>query len=312
MVTSHGKEKPKTPLVSSYKEPETQESLPEVEKTPEMPPPLRSTTEAPAEDKRELPLVKDLADPEWLYVMDYEEDGELYELVFAMQPYLAYDMKLLLDEVSMTYEPHDQRRIGMSAEGNEAYGPFFDKYFRRIDGLLQPGSEESVSHEDMIAWINENDPSRAIKRGVVRGGMGNVNSIVGSGKKKGLVMKLGRAGSTIKCWRVLWNPEKNTADKLFVDHHVIKETDKDRRQYDQATGKSEIIRKKESSFMRSDQNFDAYEQLYDRLIDHLVGYLFEGKPCTKENKDKWVRLVPFWEKYFVVDEIFRSVQSKNA
>jgi len=284
------------------------ETLPPIT-APAMPPVESPVLEV--EDKRELPLVKDLADEEWLYVVDYEEDGEVYELVFAMKPYLAYDMKVLLGDVSMNYEPHDQRRIGMSSEGSQAYGPFFDKYFARIDGLLQPGSEESVSHEDMLAWINENDPRAAIKRGVVRGGIGNVNSIVGGEKKKGLVMKLGRSGSSIKCWRVLWNPDKNESDRLFVTHNVNKETDKDRRLYDQATGKSEIIRKKESAFMRSDQNFDSYEQLYDRLISHLDGYIIKGKPCTSENKDDWVRLVPFWEKYFVVDEVFRAVSSKN-
>lgn len=285
--------------------PDTKENAPEM-------PPVESPKEESAEDERELPLTKDLADEEWAYPIEYEEDGEVYELVFYMKPYLAYDLKLLLADMTLSYEPHDQRRIGMSAEGSEVYGPFFDKHFSRIDGLLQPGTEENVSREDQLAWIEENDPQRAIKRGVVRGGIGNVNSIVGGEKKKGLVLKLGRSGSIVKTWRVLLNAAKGEADKLFVDHHLDKESDKDRRQYDSATGKSEIIRKQTSAFMRSDQNFDSYEQLYDRLVNHLVGYLIKGKLCVNANKKDWIRLVPFWEKYFVVDEHFRSVQSKNA
>ena len=264
-------------------------------------------------DEREAPLVKDLNDPEWAYVLDYEEDGEVYELIFVMKPYLAYDLKLLLADVALSYEPHDQRRIGMSTEGSQVYGSFFDKYFLRVEGLLDPdGSGENASAEDQIAWVNENDSKAAIKRGVVRGGIGNVNTIAGGEIKKGLVIKLGRSGSKIKTWKVLYNAVRKVPDKLFVTHFFDKETDKDRRQYDQATGKSEIIRKKESAFMRSDQNFDSYEQLYDRLAYELEGYLIDGKPCRRDNKDKWIRLVPFWDKYFVVDEHFRAVSSKNA
>jgi len=298
------------------KSPPKKEQLPEVKtEAPPMPPVEEPALEvvSEAEDDREIQMVKDLTDQEWAYPIDYEEDGEVYELVFVMKSYLAYDLKLLLGEVKQSYEPHDQRRIGMSSEGSEAYAPFFDKHFIRIEGLLDPAGGDT-SHEDQLAWIQENDPQRSIKRGVVRGGVGNVNSIVGGGegKKKGLVMKLGRSGSVVKTFRILWNPARKEPDKLFVDHHFDKETDKDRRQYDTATGKSEIIRRQQSAFMRSDQNFDAYEQLYDRLANQVKGYTVGGKLCTRENKKDWIRLVPFWEKQFVVDEHFRAVQAKNA
>lgn len=305
-----------SPEVSPETPPETQpfeKSDPTGEEAPEAEPELVDLGgPAVTEDKRELPLTKDLSDAEWAYPHDYEEDGEVYELIFFMESYAAYDMKQLLSLVQLNYEPHDQRRIGMSSEGSEVYGPFFDKHFVRIEGLLNPGTQDSVSVEDQIAWINENDPQRAIKRGVVRGGIGNVNSIIGGEKKRGLVVRLGRSGSIIKTWRVLYNEETQKADKLFVDHQLDKESDKDRRQYDAATGKSEIIRRQQSAFMRSDQNFDSYEQIYDRLIFQVDGYLIKGKACRRDNKNDWIRLIPFWEKQFVVDEHFRAVGSKNV
>lgn len=109
--------------------------------------------------------------------------------------------------------------------------------------------------------------------------------------------------------QTLYSDKEDRAEEIKIRHTWGPAAEGDYHKHRRSSSQSFNSRKRTFT---SRENYDVLEQLYDDKIHSVEGMCINGKPCTKENKDEWVHLIPLEHKLLVLELIFRKARIKNV
>ncbi len=260
----------------------------------------------------------ELTAEELVFPFEYTIAGQVRTVFLHMHQYRAFDLKQLLAAINSRILAQDGTReiIKGGKEATEAVEEFFWKYFSRLSRYGGPPQKDDPTLEHQKEWIKKN-PRYFIPRQVILEGFGEFNI-----KPKQIydpAEKPNGDSATADFFTLELTETITLIQKLFfagvgqvpleMAHSFRRETATECYRYERATDRGKIH--KDEAFERT-TNYDVLEQLYDTLIESIDGVTIKGEACTPANKEAWVKLVPFWHKYWMLTEFFRGVQSKNG
>lgn len=223
-----------------------------------------------------------------------------------MRPYKAADLKALQRERGVRMAQADEW-ADMKDVGKTEVIQFFWSHFIRLSGpgvRRKDGSEGTP--EEHREWVTGH-PRFDIERTAVIGGYAGLKLAPAEEIASSLLDMVDT--NEVVAFQNVFSHAIGKECILRMTHRFRAETEADNRRYQQAIGNVRVFtRKRESQVL---VNYDTLEQIYDGLILAVDGMTCNGKPCAQENKDEWVRLVPFWHKDIVLTELFRGASAKN-
>ncbi len=232
------------------------------------------------------------------------------EIWVHLRRYSNPDLRELLSNTGIAYESAGSRgKIRAVSSNASLVQKFFDDHFLKLSKVSsEDGSEPSL--EIQKEWLAEQDPLRDIKRRAVLLGFGGIHSEI-SGEDPGgtLVLTVGKKTEKVSCRLIMVDPEMGKARFYNFCHVFRMPTKADGNRHSRSTGETEINTRK--SQWGVDVDHDALELLYNDLIERAEGYSMQGEECLENNKERWVRQIPYWHKYHALEELFRGVQTKN-
>jgi hypothetical protein len=245
----------------------------------------------------------ELTAEELVFPVTLMEENEEYMILCHMRPYRAYDCKELLADIGLKLKLGQESII--QSDSSSTYKFFFD-HFRGLSEIEFDGKEPTF--EQAKEFVKDNPRHRFEEQVVLRGfgGVGVEIAPVTATKKFQIVKSQSRQ---VKTFFHMYNLERKELEKILITHTLRRETEFDFRRYNQATARSKVTRKNE--WMKV-EDYSTIEQIYDTMILAVDGFRYKGEPTTESNKDKWVKLVPFWHKHFILSEHFKGVQVKNV
>lgn len=229
-----------------------------------------------------------------------------------MKPYTTYEMKEL-QAARATRMAVGSEYTDLKDSGKIEIIDFFWKHFL---GLSGPGvskidketkKEIRPTLQEAENFIRRN-PRFDIERTTVLGGFGGVAI---KDAEEGAVCLLDIAEEHgVAVYQDLYFPKLERIARVTMTHKLRPETEKDNRDYKQATENIRIMQRTRETIRVV--NYDIFEILYNALIQEIDGMTIKGVPCSRNNKDEWVKAVPFWHKDFILTEYFRGAQVKNV
>ena len=259
----------------------------------------------------------ELTAEELIFPFDATVNGKSHTFYTHMRQYRAFDLKQLLSEINYRVRSEDGGDREIVKGGKEAIDDFFWKYFSRLSVHGGPPREGDPSPEQSKEWIKKN-PRYFILRGVVMEGFGQFRI-----KQKEVDDQPHNSNgnhASAQFFSLDLNETITLVQNVFfagvglvpveMAHSFRRETATECHRYERATDRQKI-HSKDHAFERT-TNYDVLEQLYEPLVESVEGVTIKGEPCTAANKEAWVKLVPFWHKYWILTELFGGVQSKNG
>lgn len=247
------------------------------------------------------PPTYELTAEELVFPVGITEENEDYAILVHMKPYTARSCKELLAGVGV------KMKLGAEnlflSDSTPAY-KFFWSNFRGLSEIeFEPGTPPTP--DQAKKFIQDNPRYRFEEQTVLRGygGIGIEYSPDPPSKK----FQISKSKRVVKTFFTLY--QEGEIQKIIIKHYFNQESEFDFRQYNQATARSKVTKKNE--WMKV-EDYAVVEQIYNRLIKTVDGYRIDGEPTTEDNKEEWVKLVPFWHKHFVLQEYFKGVQVKNV
>lgn len=244
-------------------------------------------------------------------VPQYELNAE--EICFPIQleqggtPVLAYfhmdaqyrntEVRNFIDDLMVRYRDSDQGDREVEFGDDQAAAEFVKKHFRGISGV-----EGSPTRDQCLAWLEENPNVLFLiwSQGYSRVLADDDEALEHPGK-----LVIGNfSQQTVRTRRLLYCPETKTVQVVRMKHILRRESEADRIMHRKAIRQTE---KGKVSWFRF--NWDAIDQLYNRLILECPGVLFDGQPA---NAEEISRLMPLPDKIHVVSKVFSRTSVKNG
>ncbi|MFH1117919.1 MAG: hypothetical protein V1792_28695 [Pseudomonadota bacterium] len=255
------------------------------------------------------PSFFELSASEWVFRLFVEQGGADLPINFHMAPYTPREMKAVLQASGRAMKKAEGPNIRMTSGRQEACIPVFDRCFIKLSNVQLPdGSEPSVESQKAFLDANPHLKVDAVLRGY--GGFETVAEEE-KGEPTGIFILGDRPPDVrVKLLLKLWSDERKTIETVPLCHVVIPPSATDRFKYDRATGEGEMNTRHWE--YRTIEDYDVIESLYDKLACSVEGAVVNGVECVPDKKETWVRLVPYWHKYIVVQEMFRRGRAKNV
>jgi hypothetical protein len=249
----------------------------------------------------------ELSGEEWIYPVTLEQEGADFKLFFHMSPYAASEMKSALLASMPRWKRLNDDRSRLLVGDSGPVRMFFDSHFLRISGA-------DVSLEEQKAWLNDNEN---IKSSVIANAMAiEVVKAEENGDLRKLPQLGQRSRSVSLRLRLVGEIREPPAQdppqeiEILTIHHFAMVTAHHYAKYErQAIQLERNDSKKELAVF---ENYDVEERFYDELIEKVEGALINGQACELENKQAWIKAVPFRMKSIAIDDLFRRVRIKNV
>ena len=221
-----------------------------------------------------------------------------------MRPYEEYPMKELLAVRNTRMAPKPGNILDLKESGKSEIVKFFWDHFIRLSGesLVTPNGE-TISVEEQTAFIKKH-PRLDIPTTAVLGGYGGMSVRDPEGKS---LLDLAE-DNTVSLQQLIGLDGQEL--RISMTHHFRQETEADNLRYQTATGSSRIYTRRQE--YERVTNYDIVGQMYNDMIRSIDGMTINGLPCVEQNKDEWVKKVPFWHKDYALENLFRGSQAKNA
>lgn len=229
-----------------------------------------------------------------------------------MRPYTTHEMKELqaarATRMSVGADYTDLKDAGKVE--------IIDFFWKHFNGLSGPGvsrvdketKQETRPTQAEAEHFIKAHPRFDIERTAVLGGFGGVAI---KDPEDGAICLLDIAEEhAVAVYQDLFFPKLNRMARVVMTHKLRPETEKDNRDYKQATENIRIMQRTRDTIRVV--NYDIFEILYNALVQEIDGITVNGLPCSRTNKEDWVKLVPFWHKDFILTEYFRGAAVKNV
>ena len=246
----------------------------------------------------------ELTGQEIVFPLNVEQDGSDFRAFFRMSPPdRAYEIKEFLDDLISRRRASD---TGIETEVQSADDArcraFVDKHFLGFYGL-----EKEASDDAQRKFLDDNPH---LKMRVFREGYDAIRkSPEDDAAPAKARLRIGAEAApeiSIRGRLLLYCPERQAEQSISIAHHLRRENELDRRKHTKAFT---VIERRDLALVRC--NWDVLEGMYDEMVIRLDGYTFGGVACVKENKEDWVRLVPFTHKIYAVNKTFAGTRVKN-
>jgi hypothetical protein len=232
-----------------------------------------------------------------------------YKIYCRMKPYEAYAVKRFYDLIIPRRKRLNATESALQSVDLEELYDFISDHFLGMDGATLPdGSEPSL--EQLKIWLDENRP---IKLRIFSDGY--VGPRLQPEKISGKVILLfGVQEHRIQDQTRLFSRERKSDELITVTHVLTKLSKSEKHQYETAR---KIIEDSRHGETYQQANWDVIEQLYNHHARALEGALYDGRPCTAENRGDnknpgWIARVPFLMKATAMTQISEEVDLKNA
>ena len=249
----------------------------------------------------------ELSATEWVFQLIKEQSGHDVPIRFHVKPYLASEIKRMLNATGVVMKTDGGANLLMLPGNRDACLPVFQHNFLRMGNITkQDGTEPTV--EEQLKFIE----TRGWQADIVLstyGGFSMVPKPEGE-QTTGFVFLMAEPESRVDLLVKLWCEETGAVEEITCVHRLRSASAQQRFDYTQATAGRQLNSRKGE--VRSQEDYDAIERLYDAMILGIDGAVIEGVPCTSDVGELWIPKVPFWHKSVVIDEAFRRDSLKNA
>jgi len=235
-------------------------------------------------------------------------DGQR-EFYVHMKPYRAQPFKDMMGSLGFKMQPTGSGVIQMLPSDTGPMHSFFWDHFIGLSGVRKKdGSLPSV--EEQKAFVRDNPRLRIVETVILAGYGGIRMPPLEEEETDVFVLDDIESREQVRTYIWLHDPQQRESFRVFLTHQFRPAKEKDARIYARATGQSQMNTRKNEMMRR--ENFDALELLYRDMIETVSGFVLGNEPCTAENRDRWVKLIPLWHATNALDEYFRGVQGKNV
>jgi hypothetical protein len=249
----------------------------------------------------------ELAATEYVFPI-YVQDGQ-FKLLLRMKSARASAIKRFYDTLMIKRKTRTRSETEYRTSDLPGVKSFIDDHFISLAGAtLEDGSEASL--DDQREWLNQNE---SFKVRIFREGYDAFTDAVTAEEQaepKGRpVLVLSKPDHNIKVNWTLYS--ESTANDEVIKFVVTMErlTKTDSFQYEKAF---RLIENTKTAERYIETNWDVIESMFDRKAKKIAGALINGQPCGEENKEQWVKLVPFSMKVFVLAKMAEEVEIKNG
>lgn len=248
----------------------------------------------------------DLAADSYIYPINTPDDQ--FKLYVELRPYQPFEVKRFYDLcIPRRKQRTAAERSIQSPDFSEMRSFVLDHVIGFSGAQLEDGSEPS--QEQQLEWIKENPKmqERVFRLGVDAVAPRIQESPAPSGKA---ILLFGQKEHRINLEIKLYSKEKKREETIPYTAVLKKLTESQYHQYDKAIT---IIENARRSEMYQESNWDVIEQLCNQNLNYLQGaVVIEGKPCSADDKDTWIKQVPLIHKIYMMAQITQGVNLKNG
>jgi len=182
-----------------------------------------------------------------------------------------------------------------------------DHFVGFTGAVLEDGSEPDA--EQQRSWLSENE---AFQERIFRMGYDRVGPIERPdealpGKA---ILLFGQRDYRIPLEFHLYSHKEQREETIRITAVVDRLTQSDKHQYDKAVAVIENSRRGE---VYTEANWDVIELLCNQRLKRLEGnVLIDGKLCMEENKEQWLKRLPFIPKVYIIAQCTTEIDLKNA
>lgn len=243
---------------------------------------------------------------EWIFQFKREQEGEDRIVMFHVKPYLASEMKRMLNATGVVMKSDGGANLLMLPGSQEACKPLFKSNFIKMGAKKPDGTEPT--YEEQLKFIEDIGWEAEIVRSTY-GGFA-VKPKPSKDNSSAFVFSVGPKETSTDLIVKLWCQETGVVEDIICGHFTRNPTAQHRFDHAAATSGRQLNSRRGE--VRSREDLDVKERLYDEMIIRLDGVLIQENPCVADNKELWVPKVPFWHKSVVVDEVFERDSLKNV
>lgn len=265
-------------------------------------------------------LAWELTAPEVIYPFMLQVGAKSSPLFVHMKPYKAEDLKQLLTDTAPAVKLEDEDTSEIVKSKPEKIASFFWKHFLRLS--VNGRSDSELELEKQKQWIIGH-PRFDIAHKAVLDGFGGISTKRQAAQEEETTNGNGNhpeaeidifsmdleVTTSIPLTQRIYLPDAGIVP-LEMQHNFRRETAAEFQRYERATDK-QLIHRKRQAYQRA-VNHSVIEDLYNGLIESVEGMTVNGEDCSKENRSKWVGIIPYWHKQLALMEFFSGVQSKNG
>mgnify|MGYP000190057479 CR=1 FL=1 len=243
-----------------------------------------------------------------IYTYPVLTPDEQFTLYVSMRAYKPFAVKKFYDQCI-------PKRIQRSAAERTVETPdysrlreFVMEHFVGMAGAqLEDGSEPTI--EQQRSWLRENPAfqERIFRSAIDAVGLRARMETAGGGKA---ILVFGQRQHRVLLEFRLYSPERKSAESIRITAVVERLTQSQKHQYDKAISLIENSRRGE---IYQESNWDVIEQLANHSLLRLDGpVVYNGSPCTEENKESWLPGLPYLAKVYCMAQAVQEIDIKNA
>ena len=217
----------------------------------------------------------ELASEEWVFQLIKEQSGHDVPIRFHVKPYLASEMKRMLNATGVVMKTDGGANLLMLPGNRDACLPVFKHNFLRMGNITkQDGTEPTI--EEQLKFIE----TRGWQADIVLSTYGGFSLIPKPKGEQltGFVFLLSEPESKVDLLVKLWCEETGAVEGVTCSHRLRSASAQQRFDYAHATGGRQLNSRKGE--VRSQEDYDAIEALYDGMILGVDGVLIEGQPAA--------------------------------
>ena len=261
----------------------------------------RELKQAVAYSAEGLPVLE-LGAEEWIFPA-LEGEPQLYA---HLLPYEDWELKKFYDSVI----PHRRQRSSQESVlevDTAGIVDFIGKHFLGFsNAVLEDGTEPALDQQRK--WLDDN---RDLKVRLFRVGLERFEPRDVAQKPTGQrpILLLGQQEHIVDAETLLWSEERKCEERIRMRHALGRMSESDKHQYERSISFIENSGRRET---RTELNWDVILGLYNRLARRIEGAVLDGLPCVQENREQWIKKVPFCMKIFVMASAYTEIDLKNA
>jgi hypothetical protein len=249
----------------------------------------------------------ELSSDEWIFQLVKEQAGRDVPIRFHVKPYLPSEMKKMLNATGVVMKTDGGANMLMLPGNRDSCLPVFKHNFIRMGNITkQDGTEPSI--EEQLRFIE----LRGWQSDIVLSTYGGFSLVPKpeAEQQTGFVFLMFDPDSHVELLVKLWCEETGAVEEITCSHNLRNASAQQRFDYTHATAGRQLNSRRGE--VRTQEDYDAIERLYDGMVLSVEGALVDDKPCSSDNREVWLPKIPFWHKSVVIDEVFRRDSLKNG
>ncbi len=214
-------------------------------------------------------------------------------------------------ELGMRMKIISDNYVEILSSNPDSYRSHFSRFFSEITKMDGEALKSPKGKDEQLGWINDH-PGLRIHEEVVTSGVLGVSispDDTTEPTNDGDLVLDDETRSQVHTFVRVYDVEEQKTRRITLVHSIRELVETDSRKWRKASGNTGM-RTQQQEYTRN-ENHDMMQDLYISICDGLEGAVINGKECGSDNKNDWLKLVPYNWMFLVVNRIFRGSQIKN-